>query len=77
MANDHRNHARVTAYEDGPFLVRGSFSVLDSDGNEIETPRRVVALCRCGRSSIKPFCDGSHVRIGFKAAGSPQRQIEL
>ena len=65
--------ARITPYEDGPFLVRGSFRLLDQDGNEIDNPRRTIALCRCGRSSIKPFCDGSHVRTGFKAPGALPR----
>lgn len=64
---------RVTAYEDGPFLVRGAFKVVDRDGNEVATSRRTIALCRCGRSSIKPFCDGTHVRIAFKAPGETPR----
>ncbi len=68
--------ARVTAYEDGPLLLRGSFTVLDAEGNEVPVRRRVVALCRCGRSSIKPFCDGSHVRNGFRAPACPPLRIE-
>ncbi|MDQ3877715.1 MAG: CDGSH iron-sulfur domain-containing protein [Actinomycetota bacterium] len=71
-----RDETRVTAYKDGPFLLRGSFCVLDEAGNEIPTTRRVVALCRCGCSSIKPFCDGTHVRIGFKAPASPRYENE-
>ncbi len=41
--------------------------LVDQDGTEIEIKRRVVALCRCGRSQIRPFCDGTHKAIGFKA----------
>jgi CDGSH-type Zn-finger protein len=59
--------ARITPYRDGPYLVRGPFVLADQDGNEIEVGRRVVALCRCGRSRIRPFCDGTHKTVGFQA----------
>jgi CDGSH-type Zn-finger protein len=58
---------RITPYRNGPYLVRGPFSVVDQDGNEIERKRRVIALCRCGRSQNRPFCDGTHKAIGFQA----------
>lgn len=58
---------KITPYRDGPYLVRGAFSIVDQDGNEIEVRRRVVALCRCGRSRMRPFCDGTHKAIGFRA----------
>lgn len=58
---------KITPYRDGPYLVRGPFSLVDQDGNEIEVRRRVVALCRCGRSQIRPFCDGTHKAIRFQA----------
>lgn len=57
----------ITPYPNGPYLVRGPFVLRDRDGNEIETRRRTVALCRCGRSQVKPFCDGTHKLIGFRA----------
>ena len=59
--------ARITPYRNGPYLVRGPFTIVDQDGNEIEVKRPVVALCRCGRSQIRPFCDGTHKAIGFRA----------
>jgi CDGSH-type Zn-finger protein len=59
--------AKITPYRNGPYLLRGPFVVVDQDGNEIEVNRRVVALCRCGRSKIRPFCDGTHKAIGFRA----------
>jgi CDGSH-type Zn-finger protein len=59
--------AKITPYRNGPYLVRGPFLIVDQDGNEIEVNRRVVALCRCGRSKIRPFCDGTHKAIGFRA----------
>jgi CDGSH-type Zn-finger protein len=58
---------RITPYRNGPYLVRGPFVMVDQDGNEIEVKRRVVALCRCGRSQIRPFCDGTHKAIRFRA----------
>jgi CDGSH-type Zn-finger protein len=58
---------RVTPYQDGPYLLRGPFELVDQDGNVIETGRRVVALCRCGRSQTRPFCDGTHKVVGFVA----------
>jgi CDGSH-type Zn-finger protein len=58
---------RITPYRNGPYLVRGPFTMVDQDGNEIEVKRRVVALCRCGRSQLRPFCDGTHKAIGFRA----------
>jgi CDGSH-type Zn-finger protein len=65
----------ITAYENGPLLVRGAFDLMDQDGNEIEKYRRTIALCRCGRSRIKPFCDGTHKRTGFKASGGQEVRL--
>jgi CDGSH-type Zn-finger protein len=59
--------ATITAYRDGPLLVRGPFRLLDQDGNEIEVERRTVALCRCGKSRLRPFCDGTHKVVRFRA----------
>jgi len=53
--------AVIRAYENGPLLVRGDFQLLDEDGLELDPQRATIALCRCGRSTSKPFCDGSHV----------------
>jgi CDGSH-type Zn-finger protein len=58
---------RITPYRDGPYILRGDFVLTDQEGNEIATGRRTVALCRCGRSRIRPFCDGTHKLIGFEA----------
>jgi len=53
----------------GPYLVRGPVSLHDSDGNAIDLGgKEVIALCRCGASTTKPFCDGTHSKIGFLAA---------
>nr|WP_243742388.1 CDGSH iron-sulfur domain-containing protein [Actinorugispora endophytica] len=59
----------VTAYPDGPLLVRGPFRLLAGDGSAVAPGRRTVALCRCGASAARPFCDGTHKAIGFTAPG--------
>lgn len=66
---------QITPYRDGPYLIRGAFSLVDQEGREIELRRRVVALCRCGRSRIRPFCDGTHKQIGFQAESGPPAPI--
>jgi len=58
--------AKITPYKNGPYLIRGEFEVVDQDGNPIEIRRRTIALCRCGASRMKPFCDGTHKAIGFR-----------
>ncbi len=65
--------ATITPYRDGPLLVRGDFRLVDTDGREIDPGRDTVALCRCGKSSIKPFCDGTHKAAGFRAGSAPSR----
>ena len=65
--------ATITPYRDGPLIVRGDFRLVDQDGAEIDPGRETIALCRCGKSGIKPFCDGSHKRSGFSAPSAPSR----
>jgi CDGSH-type Zn-finger protein len=62
-------HERVTItpYRDGPLLVRGDFELLDQNGEPIDPGRGTVALCRCGKSRLRPFCDGTHKLVRFKA----------
>ncbi|MDT4925647.1 MAG: hypothetical protein QOG01_3360 [Pseudonocardiales bacterium] len=52
--------ATVTVYPDGPLVLRGDFEICDVDGSAAVETGPTVALCRCGRSAVKPFCDGSH-----------------
>ena len=54
--------------DNGPLLVRGPLTLMDQEGNLIALKGRNVALCRCGNSANKPFCDGSHTRVGFRSA---------
>jgi CDGSH-type Zn-finger protein len=55
----------IVACPNGPLLVRGDVRIRTPDGAEVPRNRRTVALCRCGKSTIKPYCDGTHKLIGF------------
>ncbi|MGH7315644.1 MAG: CDGSH iron-sulfur domain-containing protein [Candidatus Rokuibacteriota bacterium] len=61
---------KVTIRPNGPYLVEGEIELMDVDGNKVDTSSRGarIALCRCGASVTKPFCDGTHSKIGFQAA---------
>lgn len=58
--------ASIKVNDNGPYVLRGSFIIVDADGNPIER-EGTVALCRCGQSSNKPFCDGTHNKVGFES----------
>jgi CDGSH-type Zn-finger protein len=64
--------AQITPYRDGPLLVRGPFRLTDQEGNEITVRRDTIALCRCGKSRLRPFCDGSHQLISFRAPSAAE-----
>ena len=57
----------ITPYRDGPLLVRGPVKMQDMHGEEIAIERETIALCRCGKSRSRPFCDGTHKLIRFRA----------
>ncbi len=57
----------ITPYRNGPLLVRGPVRFRDQDGAEIVVDRPTVALCRCGKSRMRPLCDSTHKVIGFQA----------
>jgi CDGSH-type Zn-finger protein len=62
----------IKVRENGPYRVKGPITLIDADGNEFDLEPHekngTIALCRCGRSSTKPFCDRTHSEIGFQAA---------
>jgi CDGSH-type Zn-finger protein len=64
----------ITPYRDGPLLVRGPFRLVDQDGREISRDREVIALYRCGKSRLRPFCDGSHKLVRFSAPSSAEKR---
>jgi CDGSH-type Zn-finger protein len=63
---------KITVRNNGPFRVEapeGSIELVDADGNPYDlTGKTAFSLCRCGGSTNKPFCDGTHSRIGFQGA---------
>ena len=64
----------ITIRENGPYLVDGEFKLVDAAGNEV--PLKKKALCRCGGSTTKPFCDGTHSKIGFQGANAAVQESE-
>jgi len=60
----------IKTRENGPYKVTGPVRLIDADGTEyvLGEQGETIALCRCGGSATKPFCDGTHSRIGFEAA---------
>jgi CDGSH-type Zn-finger protein len=66
----------IKVRENGPYKVTGPITLIDAEGNEFELPDdgKPVALCRCGGYTTKPFCDGTHSKVGFDAA---ERAVRL
>jgi CDGSH-type Zn-finger protein len=63
--------AILKVLQNGPYIVEGEdVTLVDWTGATYKLPKRPFALCRCGASTKKPFCDGTHTRMGFKAAES-------
>ena len=57
---------KVVVRDNGPFLVSGPITVEDADGQSFDLGgKETIALCRCGASENRPFCDGAHNRCGF------------
>jgi CDGSH-type Zn-finger protein len=62
----------VKAVRNGPLQLKGTFRLLDPNGEEYDLEgQRIVLLCRCGKSKNQPFCDSSHVRDGFVSQDQP------
>ena len=68
------DQTKITALDNGPYLVKGPVLLVDAEGSEFRDERATVALCRCGGSMTKPFCDGTHSNIGFRAAQRAVRE---
>jgi CDGSH-type Zn-finger protein len=63
---------KITVRPNGPLRVEGHIILKDADGKEWDlTGKPAISLCRCGASEKRPFCDGSHNRVGFQCAASP------
>ncbi len=61
---------KIRVRDNGPLLVEGPIELTDADGNPfpIDPEKKNVALCRCGASENRPFCDGAHNRCDFNSA---------
>lgn len=61
---------KIRLRDHGPLVVEGPVTVVDAEGNQyaIGADKPAIALCRCGESKNRPFCDGSHKACGFDAA---------
>jgi len=59
---------KIMAIDNGPFLVTGAINLSDAKGQLFSVEAQPIALCRCGTSANRPFCDGSHKRNGFQSS---------
>lgn len=67
--------AKVIIFNNGSIRVEGDFSIYDAEGKPFDLAgRTAIGLCRCGQSENKPFCDGSHKRVGFESV-CPAREL--
>ena len=57
---------KIKVLKNGPLIVQGVVEVQDLEGKPLTPPRPTVALCRCGHSANKPFCDGAHAKNNFQ-----------
>ncbi|PYN87479.1 MAG: CDGSH iron-sulfur domain-containing protein [Candidatus Rokuibacteriota bacterium] len=65
---------KITARPNGPYLVEGECELYDPTGAPINTAGQArIALCRCGASSNKPLCDGTHNKVGFQASEAAKK----
>ena len=67
----------IRVRENASYLVEGPVRIVDAEGNEYDiSAKKRVSLCRCGGSTTKPFCDGTHSKIGFEGAERAVREAE-
>jgi CDGSH-type Zn-finger protein len=77
MSDQDQNGVTIKVRQNGSYLVTGPVRLIDADGNEFDLGGRTsFSLCRCGASVKKPFCDGTHSKIGFEAAERAVREAE-
>lgn len=71
-SSESDSHPTIRCKPNGPYLVKGLTTLRNSRGELIAT-QDTIALCRCGSSAKKPFCDGTHAKIGFEDGKKPER----
>jgi len=68
------DEVKITVRPNGPYRVEGPVKLVDAEGREWDlTGKAAISLCRCGASVNKPFCDGTHSKMGFQAAEAAVR----
>ena len=75
MSDQPSNGITIEVLEDGPLIVKGITSLTNSKSETVDV-EKVAALCRCGHSSNKPFCDGTHKKVGFSAKREIDKPID-
>lgn len=71
------SEVKITVRPNGPYRVEGPVKLVDAEGREWDlTGKAAFSLCRCGASVNKPFCDGTHSKMGFQAAEAAVRAEE-
>jgi CDGSH-type Zn-finger protein len=60
---------RIRPLENGPVEVAGPVALVDASGQVVTPSESPIYLCRCGQSADKPFCDGTHKKVAFRAPG--------
>jgi CDGSH iron-sulfur domain-containing protein 3 len=73
MASETDPPVEIKVRDDGPYKVTGAVRVIDPEGNAWDLPEGPIALCRCGQSRRKPFCDASHRSTGFASCARVRR----
>lgn len=61
------SETKIRIRDNGPFLVEGPVTLEDAEGNTYTIEKPTIALCRCGQSANRPFCDGAHKGCGFES----------
>ena len=61
------SEVRIKTLKDGPYEVKGALQLVDAKRAAFALSEDPIYLCRCGQSASKPFCDGTHTKVGFKA----------
>ncbi|MBT3942827.1 MAG: CDGSH iron-sulfur domain-containing protein [Chloroflexi bacterium] len=64
--------ADVKINDNGPYVISGDVTIVDAEGNKFSWTGSAAALCRCGQSDNKPFCDGTHRKVGFSSEPRPE-----
>ena len=71
---------KITVRKNGPLFIHpdevDQVTLVDHEGNVIERPGKSITLCRCGASATKPFCDGTHSKIGFQGAEAARQAFD-